>query len=203
MAACFQLCLLAPRIVIEIFLWTCQTLWNKNGLHRQEIFCVVEGGQNLPHPFRRIRDAISGEEDWSSTHSPWSNRFVFYWTVVSHMLILFSSLHVTYRAFIPPIEVSTSKEDHQVCLRFLARLKYYQLVKLVPATLMTQILWNYKMSLFLMSRNSFGQNWTHGWCRCQEYRFYPSLTPMILPSAEAPSGMLTISSSFFLVTGIV
>ncbi|KAL9709828.1 hypothetical protein Ac2012v2_006882 [Leucoagaricus gongylophorus] len=56
--------------------------------HSDEILCVVEGGQTLPHPFRRIRDAIAGKEDWSSTHSPWSNR-----------------LHVTYRAFIPPIEI--------------------------------------------------------------------------------------------------
>ncbi|KAJ3556155.1 hypothetical protein NP233_g12044 [Leucocoprinus birnbaumii] len=54
----------------------------------QEIYCIVEGGQNHPHPFRRVRDAVSGKEDWASTHSPWTNR-----------------LHVTFRAFIPPIEI--------------------------------------------------------------------------------------------------
>ncbi|KAF5351039.1 hypothetical protein D9756_008317 [Leucocoprinus leucothites] len=59
-----------------------------NSMHSDEIYCIVEGGQNHPHPFRRTRDAVSGKEDWTSTHSTWTNR-----------------LHVTYRAFIPPIEI--------------------------------------------------------------------------------------------------
>ncbi|EKM76494.1 hypothetical protein AGABI1DRAFT_122646 [Agaricus bisporus var. burnettii JB137-S8] len=59
-----------------------------NSMYTNEIYCIVEGGQNKPHPFRRARDAVSGKDDWSSTHSPWTNR-----------------LHVTYRAFIPPIEI--------------------------------------------------------------------------------------------------
>ncbi|KAJ7154594.1 hypothetical protein C8R46DRAFT_960636 [Mycena filopes] len=41
----------------------------------QEIFCIVEGGQNLPHPFRRVRDALAGNGDFSITHSPWTNRY--------------------------------------------------------------------------------------------------------------------------------
>ncbi|KAF9450229.1 hypothetical protein P691DRAFT_810986 [Macrolepiota fuliginosa MF-IS2] len=59
-----------------------------NSMHSDEIYCIVEGGQNHPHPFRRVRDAVSGQEDWTSTHSPWTNR-----------------LHVTYRALIPSVEI--------------------------------------------------------------------------------------------------
>ncbi|KDR68360.1 hypothetical protein GALMADRAFT_231325 [Galerina marginata CBS 339.88] len=39
-----------------------------------EIFCIVEGGQNQAHPFRRTRDAVSGNEDFSIINSPWTNR---------------------------------------------------------------------------------------------------------------------------------
>ncbi|KAF8156850.1 hypothetical protein B0H34DRAFT_475516 [Crassisporium funariophilum] len=53
-----------------------------------EIFCIVEGGQNQTHPFRRARDAVAGNEDFTVTHSPWTNR-----------------LHVTYRRLIPSIEI--------------------------------------------------------------------------------------------------
>ena len=42
----------------------------------QEIFCIVEGGQNQAHPFRRTRDAVAGNEDFTVTHSPWTNRWV-------------------------------------------------------------------------------------------------------------------------------
>jgi len=59
-----------------------------NSSHSDEIFCIVEGGQNLPHPFRRVRDALAGNGDFTITHSPWTNR-----------------LHVTYRRFIPAIEI--------------------------------------------------------------------------------------------------
>ncbi|KAJ7150888.1 hypothetical protein C8R43DRAFT_491882 [Mycena crocata] len=59
-----------------------------NSSHSDEIFCIVEGGQNQPHPFRRVRDALAGNGDFSITHSPWTNR-----------------LHVTYRRFIPAIEI--------------------------------------------------------------------------------------------------
>ncbi|KAF9486270.1 hypothetical protein BDN70DRAFT_870365 [Pholiota conissans] len=53
-----------------------------------EIFCIVEGGQNQLHPFRRARDAVTGSEDFTITHSPWTNR-----------------LHVTYRRQIPAIDI--------------------------------------------------------------------------------------------------
>lgn len=53
-----------------------------------EIFCLVEGGQTQAHPFRRVRDAIAGNEIFSATHSPWTNR-----------------LHVTYRRPIPAIDI--------------------------------------------------------------------------------------------------
>ncbi|EDR04550.1 uncharacterized protein LACBIDRAFT_304324 [Laccaria bicolor S238N-H82] len=39
-----------------------------------EIFCLVEGGQTQAHPFRRVRDAIAGNDIFSATHSPWTNR---------------------------------------------------------------------------------------------------------------------------------
>jgi len=52
----------------------------------QEIFCIVEGG--TAHPFRRVRQALTGSADLSITPSPWSNR-----------------LHVRYQRSIPPIEI--------------------------------------------------------------------------------------------------
>jgi hypothetical protein len=39
----------------------------------QEIFCIVEGGTG--HPFRRVRQALTGNADLSITPSPWSNRY--------------------------------------------------------------------------------------------------------------------------------
>ncbi|PPQ74277.1 hypothetical protein CVT26_003901 [Gymnopilus dilepis] len=53
-----------------------------------EIFCIVEGGQQQAHPFRRTRDAVSGSEDFTIVHSPWTDR-----------------LHVTYRRQIPAVEI--------------------------------------------------------------------------------------------------
>jgi hypothetical protein len=38
----------------------------------QEIFCIVEGG--AAHPFRRVKQALTGNADLSITPSPWSNR---------------------------------------------------------------------------------------------------------------------------------
>ncbi|KAF8480458.1 hypothetical protein DFH94DRAFT_478011 [Russula ochroleuca] len=52
----------------------------------QEIFCIVEGG--TVHPFRRVRQALTGNAELSITPSPWSNR-----------------LHVKYHHCIPPIEI--------------------------------------------------------------------------------------------------
>ncbi|KAJ3504757.1 hypothetical protein NLJ89_g7771 [Agrocybe chaxingu] len=49
---------------------------------------AIEGGQNQTHPFRRTRDAVSGSDDFTITHSPWTNR-----------------LHVTYRRPIPVVEI--------------------------------------------------------------------------------------------------
>ncbi|KAH6905358.1 hypothetical protein BKA70DRAFT_1474328 [Coprinopsis sp. MPI-PUGE-AT-0042] len=53
-----------------------------------EIMCIVEGGLSQAHPFRRVRDALSGNEDFSVVHSTWTNR-----------------LHVTYRRLIPAIDI--------------------------------------------------------------------------------------------------
>lgn len=54
--------------------------------HAHEIFCIVEFGQT--HPFRRVRDAVAGSPDFTTTNSPWTNR-----------------LHATYRRVIPPIDI--------------------------------------------------------------------------------------------------
>ncbi|KAH7924374.1 hypothetical protein BV22DRAFT_1013420 [Leucogyrophana mollusca] len=53
-----------------------------------EIFCIVEGGPTGTHPFRRVRQAVTGSDQFTTTHSPWSNR-----------------LHATYRRVIPSIEI--------------------------------------------------------------------------------------------------
>jgi len=53
-----------------------------------EIYCIVEGGQHLPHAFRRVRDAVAVAEDFTTIHSPWTNR-----------------LHVSYRRPIPAIDI--------------------------------------------------------------------------------------------------
>lgn len=39
----------------------------------QEIFCIVEGG--TAHPFRRVKQALTGNADLFITPSPWSNRY--------------------------------------------------------------------------------------------------------------------------------
>ncbi|EIW51628.1 uncharacterized protein TRAVEDRAFT_176208 [Trametes versicolor FP-101664 SS1] len=52
----------------------------------EEISCVVEGG--AAHPFRRVRQACAGNEDFSIVTSPWSNR-----------------LHVKYQRLIPAIDI--------------------------------------------------------------------------------------------------
>ncbi|KAH9959469.1 hypothetical protein BC827DRAFT_1134505 [Russula dissimulans] len=57
-----------------------------NSPQADEIFCIVEGGS--AHPFRRVRQALTGNADLSITPSPWSNR-----------------LHVKYNRCIPPIEI--------------------------------------------------------------------------------------------------
>ncbi|KAI0360343.1 hypothetical protein OH77DRAFT_1392358 [Trametes cingulata] len=51
-----------------------------------EISCVVEGG--TAHPFRRVRQACAGNEDFAIVTSPWSNR-----------------LHVKYQRLIPAIDI--------------------------------------------------------------------------------------------------
>ncbi|CAK5272144.1 unnamed protein product [Mycena citricolor] len=56
-----------------------------------EIYCIVEGGQNQPHAFRRVRSALAGYGDFAVSLSPWTNR-----------------LHVSYRRFIPSIDVRLS-----------------------------------------------------------------------------------------------
>jgi len=52
----------------------------------EELFCIVEGS-GTTHPFRRVRQALSGNEVVTATHVAWSNR-----------------LYVTYHEPIPAIE---------------------------------------------------------------------------------------------------
>jgi len=80
--------LLRARGIAHAFYGSMLTAVLANSSHSDEIFCVVEGGQNHPHPFRRVRDAIAGSEDFTTIVSPWTNR-----------------LHVTYRRPIPAIEI--------------------------------------------------------------------------------------------------
>ncbi|KAF7291961.1 hypothetical protein MIND_01221700 [Mycena indigotica] len=80
--------LLRVQSVPHAFYGSVLTAVLANSPQSDEIFCVVEGGQNQPHAFRRVRDALAGNADFTITHSPWTNR-----------------LHVTYRRYIPAIEI--------------------------------------------------------------------------------------------------
>lgn len=73
----------------------------------KEIFCIVEGGQSQAHPFRRVRDAVAGSEEFTTTHSPWTNRCELFTTAYPAALTGVARLHVTYRRLIPAIEAST------------------------------------------------------------------------------------------------
>ncbi|KAJ7636877.1 hypothetical protein FB45DRAFT_450975 [Roridomyces roridus] len=80
--------LLRASAIPHAFYGSVLTAMLSNSPHCDEIFCIVEGGQNQPHAFRRVRDALAGNGDFTLTHSPWTNR-----------------LHVTFRRFIPSIEI--------------------------------------------------------------------------------------------------
>lgn len=47
---------------------------HRSDSYSQEIFCIVESGQNHTHPFRRVRDAVAGNDDFSVSHSTFTNR---------------------------------------------------------------------------------------------------------------------------------
>ncbi|KAG5716148.1 hypothetical protein E4T56_gene10670 [Termitomyces sp. T112] len=57
-----------------------------NAPQAHEIFCIVEYGHT--HPFRRVRDALADNTDFTTINSPWTNR-----------------LHATYRRLIPSIDI--------------------------------------------------------------------------------------------------
>ncbi|TFK49289.1 hypothetical protein OE88DRAFT_1713535 [Heliocybe sulcata] len=57
-----------------------------NNPYTEDMYCIVEGG--LSHPFRRVRQAVSGNHLITTVASPWCNR-----------------LHTLYHGFIPPIEI--------------------------------------------------------------------------------------------------
>ncbi|EPQ53713.1 hypothetical protein GLOTRDRAFT_63364 [Gloeophyllum trabeum ATCC 11539] len=57
-----------------------------NNPYADDIYCIVDGG--LSHPFRRVRQAVSGSSHVTTIASPWCNR-----------------LHTTYHGFIPPVEI--------------------------------------------------------------------------------------------------
>ncbi|RDB30398.1 hypothetical protein Hypma_007220 [Hypsizygus marmoreus] len=85
-AAAALSCLLSASGVPHAFYGNVLTAALSNSPHSNEIFCIVESGQF--HPFRRVRDAVAGNQDFTSTNSPWTNR-----------------LHVTYRRLIPAIDI--------------------------------------------------------------------------------------------------
>lgn len=80
--------LLRSRGIPHAFHGSVLTATLANVSHSDEILCIVENGHSQHHPFRRVRDAISSNEDFKVTHSPWTDR-----------------LHVVYRRFIPAIEI--------------------------------------------------------------------------------------------------
>ncbi|KAJ4479371.1 hypothetical protein J3R30DRAFT_3477798 [Lentinula aciculospora] len=80
--------LLVASRVSHAFYGSVFTAVLSNAPQCEEIYCIVEGGQQQSHPFRRVRDAIAASEDFSTTLSPWTNR-----------------LHVTYRRPIPVIDI--------------------------------------------------------------------------------------------------
>jgi hypothetical protein len=41
----------------------------------QAITCIVETGHNHVHPFRRVKEAVSGNEDFKTTNATWGNRW--------------------------------------------------------------------------------------------------------------------------------
>lgn len=100
----------------------------------QEVFCIVEAGQNQVHPFRRVRDAVSGSEDFVVALSSGTNRLALgFFLSISSLIDV--RLHVTYRRPIPSIDVSTSHSvfvyDRNIIVHYF-RLKYCQLEKLAP-----------------------------------------------------------------------
>ncbi|OCH91260.1 hypothetical protein OBBRIDRAFT_834324 [Obba rivulosa] len=78
--------LLSAGQVPHAFYGSILTAVLSNAPQADDIFCIVEGGN--AHPFRRVRQACAGTEDFTLVSSPWSNR-----------------LHVTYQRFIPPVDV--------------------------------------------------------------------------------------------------
>ncbi|KAI3608494.1 hypothetical protein WG66_000931 [Moniliophthora roreri] len=80
--------LLDARNVAHAFYGSVLTAVLANLPQSDEIYCIVEGGQGQVHPFRRVRDCITGNEDLAIIHSPWTNR-----------------LYVSYRRLIPSIEI--------------------------------------------------------------------------------------------------
>ncbi|KIM78237.1 hypothetical protein PILCRDRAFT_824716 [Piloderma croceum F 1598] len=78
--------LLNDRGVAHAFHGNVVTAVLANASHSDEIACICEGGPH--HPFRRVREATEGSEDFTTTLSPWTNR-----------------LHTTYHRLIPSIEI--------------------------------------------------------------------------------------------------
>jgi hypothetical protein len=76
----------------------------------QEIFCIVEGG--TVHPFRRVRQALTGNADLSITPSPWNNRYTLIhfrlWPESIPLKRWLLRLHVKYNRCIPQVEVAPS-----------------------------------------------------------------------------------------------
>ncbi|KAF9494807.1 hypothetical protein BDN71DRAFT_1392695, partial [Pleurotus eryngii] len=80
--------LLTSRGIPHAFYGSVFTAALSSSPQSDEIFCIVQYGPSQTHPFRRVRDATVGSEEFSTTHSPWTNRLI-----------------VTYRTLIPAIEI--------------------------------------------------------------------------------------------------
>ena len=93
----------------------------------QEILCIVEFSQSHAHPFRRTRDAVAGHEDFTVTHSPWTDRWVIITIICFSSLLTPVRLHVTYHRLIPAIEVIP------VHLKRLSTWSKYTQIEILPA----------------------------------------------------------------------
>jgi len=69
----------SPRCDVSV---TVLTPSSQRAYSSQEIYCIVDGGST--HPFRRVRQALVGNDHFTITHSPWSNRYAW---VVTHAVI--------------------------------------------------------------------------------------------------------------------
>ncbi|KZS97318.1 hypothetical protein SISNIDRAFT_529784 [Sistotremastrum niveocremeum HHB9708] len=86
-AASLSRCLLENSIS-HGFYGSVMTSLMGSGFNTEDVSCIVERGPTGMHPFRRVREALEGNDQLAVTNSPWTNR-----------------LFITYTQVIPPITI--------------------------------------------------------------------------------------------------